>query len=366
MIPTSVLARSLRLGMIPADGIGREVLPAAQRILGATPGAPKCDFVQLDAGFELFQKTGTALPEDTVAALKDGCDGAMFGAVSSPSHKVAGYSSPIVALRKQLDLYANIRPVVSAKGKVLAPGEKHIDTVIVRENTEDLYIKQETLDDTPNGQVARAIRQISQYASTRIGKKAFEIARGRAELRAKAGEKSEAKVTVCHKSNVLSVSDGLFRTSVRALKEQDKDGRYGQVSLDEQLVDSMVYRLFREPQVFDVVVAPNLYGDIVSDGAAALVGSLGLIPSVNAGDNFFMGEPVHGSAPDIAGKGIANPIAAIRSAALMLEYMGFQDPALAIYQAVDRVIARGDVLTPDLGGKSSTDEVTDAVLKELA
>ena len=150
-------------------------------------------------------------------------------------------------------------------------------------------------------------------------------------------------------------------------KENGGQGRYEGILLDEQLVDSMVYRMFREPNVFDVVVAPNLYGDIISDGAAALVGSLGLVSSVNAGDSFIMGEPVHGSAPDICGKNLANPIAAVRSAALMLEYMGYTEPALAIYRAVDAVLTEGKVLTPDLpGGKATTSEVEGAILRALA
>ncbi|MCO5576841.1 hypothetical protein L7F22_030661 [Adiantum nelumboides] len=314
--------------MIPADGIGREVLPCAARVLQSTPGAPKFEFVHLDAGFEYFQKHGTALPNETIQALKNDCDGAMFGSVSSPSHKVEGYSSPIVRLRKELDLYANIRPVIGVHGT--KDDDKWVDLVIVRENTECLYIKKEQLDQkgSGNGPVATAIRQISQHASSRIGKKAFEVALARQQMRVKAGiaaqETGKAKVTVCHKSNVLS-----------------------------------------EPHVFDVVVAPNLYGDIISDGAAALVGSLGVVSSVNAGDNFFMGEPVHGSAPDIAGQNKANPIASIRSAALLLEYMGYTDPALKIYAAVDQVIREGKYLTPDLNGKSTTTECQDAILKAL-
>lgn len=190
-------------------------------------------------------------------------------------------------------------------------------------------------------------------------------------MRAKAGSSARTGVTICHKSNVLSTTDGLFRTSVRGVYESDKTanggaGRYEGIQLDEQLVDSMVYRLFREPHVFDVVVAPNLYGDIISDGAAALVGSLGLVSSVNAGDTFFMGEPVHGSAPDIAGQNKANPIASIRSAALLLEYMGYPEPALAIYNAVDEVIRENKFLTPDLGGRATTSECEEAILKRLS
>lgn len=197
---------------------------------------------------------------------------------------------------------------------------------------------------------------------------AFEIALQRQAIReANPGSSIHERpnVTVVHKSNVLSVTDGLFRESVKAVKSAYAD-RYAAVSLDEQIVDSMVYRLFREPHCFDVAVAPNLYGDILSDGAAALVGSLGLVPSANVGDSFVMGEPVHGSAPDIAGQGIANPIAAIRSAALMLEHMGFSKPAARMYAAVDSVLEEASLLTPDLGGKGTTNGIVDAVLKKMS
>ncbi|KIR36138.1 homoisocitrate dehydrogenase [Cryptococcus deuterogattii MMRL2647] len=368
----NVLKRSaLKLGMIPADGIGKEVLPAAQRVIEALGSSiPKTTFVPLVAGWEEFNKNGKALPDDTVSALRE-CDGAMFGAVSSPSHKVAGYSSPIVALRKHLDLYANVRPVSS----VPIPGQpsaKHVDLVIVRENTECLYIKQEEISGEGEDRVALATRKISAKASSRIGRMAFEIAlrRGQEREAARAAGKDvwwkgEPKVTIVHKSNVLSVTDGLFRETVRAVKEGKGGEKYAGVTLEEQIVDSMVYRMFREPEFFDVCVAPNLYGDIISDGAAALVGSLGLVPSINAGDNFIMGEPVHGSAPDIEGKNIANPIASIRSAALLLSSLGYVEPAAKINAAVNAVLVEGQYLTPDLGGKSSTTEVTEAVLKRL-
>ena len=327
---------------------------------------PKPEFVPLLAGWEEFQRNGKALPDETVRVLKEECDAAMFGSVQSPSHKVPGYSSPIVALRKHLDLYANIRPVSSVPG---TPG-KDVNMVIVRENTECLYIKKEELRENPDGsKTAIAYRQITSNASERVGRMAFELALRRGAERAAPGAaktfwQGPPKVTIVHKSNVLSVTDGLFRESVRSVKE-NSGGRYDGVDMEEQLVDSMVYRMFREPEVFDVAVAPNLYGDIISDGAAALVGSLGLVPSVNAGDNFVMGEPVHGSAPDIAGKGIANPIASVRSAALMLSSMGYTDAAAKINAAVDQVILENKVATPDLGGKSTTNEVTEAILKNL-
>ncbi|KAI7906662.1 uncharacterized protein BX663DRAFT_483367 [Cokeromyces recurvatus] len=359
-----------KIGLIPADGIGREVIPAARRVLESLSNGPKFEFIDLDAGFEYFQKNGTSLPQETIDILKNECNGALFGAVSSPSYKVAGYSSPIVALRKHLDLYANVRPVKSVQSPAF-PNQKPVDMLIIRENTECLYIKseREEIDPETDMKVAWADRKISEYASKRIGEMAFNMALTRQKLRSeipveKRFWKHNPRVTIVHKSNVLSISDGLWRETVRNVKNNDSG--YDDVDMEEQLVDSMVYRMFREPEAFDVVVAPNLYGDILSDGAAALVGSLGLVPSANVGDRFAMGEPVHGSAPDIAGKGIANPIAAIRSAGMLLEHMGYTSQALQVYDAVDKVLADGHILTPDLGGKNTTIEVTDAIIKNLA
>jgi len=351
MATVPVSRQKLKIGLIPADGIGKEVIPAARAAIEALGSdIPKPEFIDLEAGFEVFTRSGEALPEDTVQALHE-CDCALFGAVSSPVRKVTGYSSPIVALRKRLDLYANVRPVISVAAD---PEDKpDVDLIVVRENTECLYVKQETMSVGEHGREARATRLITERASHRIGKMAFEIALGR----------PRKQVTIIHKSNVLSVTDGLFRDAVRGVPRLD--GRYDSVKIEEQIVDSAVYRLIREPQIYDVMVAPNLYGDIISDAAAALVGSLGLVPSVNAGDNFVMGEPVHGSAPDIAGRGIANPLASIRSAALMLRHLGYAAPADRLDKAVDEVIREGQVLTPDLGGKSKTSEVLDAVLKRL-
>ncbi|KAJ8592132.1 Isocitrate/isopropylmalate dehydrogenase [Rhizopogon salebrosus TDB-379] len=347
--------QSLKIGMIPADGIGREVLPGAKAaILALGSSIPKPEFIDLLAGFEYFTKTGTALPDETVAILQNECDCALFGAVSSPSRKVAGYSSPIVALRKKMDLYANIRPVKSVSADQEAkPG---VDLVVIRENTECLYVKQETQTIGEHGKEARATRLITERASRRIGEMAFKMAL----------ERPRKHLTIIHKSNVLSITDGLFRETVRAIPTSPGvDGKYDTVTIAEQLVDSAVYRLFREPEIYDVMVAPNLYGDILSDAAAALVGSLGLVPSVNAGDSFVMGEPVHGSAPDIAGQNIANPLAAIRSAAMMLRHMGYGDGADRIEKAVDSVLREGKVLTPDLGGTSKTSEVVDEVTKRI-
>ena len=321
----------------------------------------KFSFVDLPAGFETFQQTGSALPDKTVDTLRAECDGALFGAVSSPTTKVAGYSSPIVALRKKLDLYANVRPV-----KTTPSAKRAIDLVIVRENTEDLYVKEERTYEAADGsgKVAEAIKRISERASHRIATMAGEIALRRQKIRDTGVKSVHTKplVTITHKSNVLSQTDGLFRETARAALAGKK---YAHLKVEEQIVDSMVYKLFRQPSDYDVIVAPNLYGDILSDGAAALVGSLGLVPSANVGDGFAIGEPCHGSAPDIMGQGIANPIATIKSVGLMLEFLGEEEAAAKIYEVVDGNLDEGKLLTPDMGGKARTETVVEDILRRL-
>ena len=266
-----------------------------------------------------------------------------------------------MALRKRLDLYANVRPV-----KTTPSSRTPIDLVIVRENTEDLYVKEERTFQAPNGSglVAEAIKRISERASHRIASMAGEIALRRQKVRDTGvySVHSQPLVTVTHKSNVLSQTDGLFRETARSALAAPK---YAHLAVEEQIVDSMVYKLFRQPSSYDVIVAPNLYGDILSDGAAALVGSLGLVPSANVGDTFAIGEPCHGSAPDIMGKGIANPIATIRSVGLMLEFMGQEEASAKIYAAVDGNLDEGNLLTPDMGGTAGTNEVVEDVLRRL-
>ena len=281
--------------------------------------------------------------------------------MSSPTTKVAGYSSPIVALRKRLDLYANVRPV-----KTTASVQSLVDLVIVRENTEDLYVKEERTFDAGDGtgKIAEAIKRISERASHRIASMAGEIALRRQKIRDAGVQSIHSRplVTITHKSNVLSQTDGLFRETARSALAREQ---YTKVAVDEQIVDSMVYKLFRQPSAYDVVVSPNLYGDILSDGAAALVGSLGLVPSANVGDGFVIGEPCHGSAPDIMGQGIANPIASIRSAGLMLEFLGEEEAASKVEKAVEGNLDQGKLLTPDMGGNSGTEEVIDDIVKRL-
>ena len=329
--------------LIPGDGIGREVVPAAAEVLAAT-GVP-IRFVELGAGWETFQRTGTALPERTVEALAAG-HAALFGAVSSPSHRVPGYRSPIVEMRRRFDLYANLRPARAVPRKGVASPHPAVDILIVRENTEGLYAGRERVEDS--GDTAIAERVITRRASARIARVALEQARGRRQ-----------HLTVVHKANILRESDGLFRETVLT-----EAAAYPDVEVDEGLVDSVAYRLVREPATFDVLVAPNLYGDILSDLVAALVGGLGLVPSGNIGDDFAVFEPVHGSAPDIAGQGIANPVAAIRAAAMLLAYLGEHAAARAVDNAVDAVLRDGP-WTPDLGGNATSAEMTRAIIERM-
>ncbi len=332
-----------RIGLIPGDGIGREVIPAAARVLEATGIA--FEWVPLEAGWACFQEHGTALPGETLTKLRT-CQAALFGAVSSPSVAVPGYRSPIVQMRQSLDLYANLRPVRSLPGT-----RADIDLIIVRENTEGLYAGRERLQD--DGEVAIAERVITRQASERIGRLACRLAQARRGL-----------VTIVHKANILRETCGLFRRSVLRVASE-----FTGLTVEEMLVDTAALRLVQTPERFDVLVTTNLFGDILSDEAAALVGGLGLVPSGNVGETFAIFEPVHGSAPDIAGKGIADPIAAILAGAMMLDWLHETDAARQIWTAVEETLAAGP-LTPDLGGHASTDEVVNfiasAVMREAS
>ncbi|MXX74123.1 MAG: isocitrate/isopropylmalate dehydrogenase family protein [Holophagales bacterium] len=321
----------VRLARIGGDGIGPEVVDAAVRVVDGV-GGDRIEWVEAEMGWRTFERTGRALPEATVEILEN-CAGALFGAVSSPSHAVDGYRSPIVELRRRLDLYANLRPLRSGA----------VDAVVVRENTEGLYAGRERWD--REGEVAIAERVISRRATERIVRFACELAVTRA---VQCG--NPPRLTVVHKANVLRLSDGLFRETAL-----DVAAGFAEIEVEEQLVDSMVYRLILEPERYDVIVAPNLYGDILSDAGAALVGGLGVVGSANCGERFCLAEPVHGSAPDIAGEGTANPIAAVSAAALLLERVGLGDAAARLEEALAEHRAAGP-RTPDRGDNATTEE----------
>jgi homoisocitrate dehydrogenase len=333
-----------KICLINGDGVGQEVIPAAAAVLAALRLG--IEISEANAGFEFFKQSGDAIPAATLAEI-EACGVALFGATSSPSTKVDGYRSPILAMRKAFDLYANLRPVQSLPGKFSRP---HLDLLIVRENTEGLYAGRERLE----GDTAIAERVITRTGSTRIVRAAFEQAKKRSAV---SGQPSV--VTLVHKANVLKVTDGLFRECALAVAKD-----YPEITMKEMLVDAMAMRLVRDPENFDVIVTTNLFGDILSDEASALIGGLGVAPSANIGAKVAVFEPVHGSAPDIAGLGVANPIGAILSAALLLDHLGQGAQADRVRRAVNAAIEQG-VLPKDLGGNATTRDVTRTIINCL-
>ncbi|EFO79625.1 hypothetical protein OSCT_2489 [Oscillochloris trichoides DG-6] len=338
----------MRVCVIPGDGIGPEVLAAAVQVLRVV--APDAEVSEADAGWATFQRVGVALPPETLGAARE-ADAVLFGAVASPSHNVPGYRSPIVALRRELDLYANIRPTSNAQQR--SPDGPVVDLVVVRENTEGMYIGRERLED--DGDTAIAERQITRRASSRIVRAAYDLARSRA-----AAGKANPTVTIVHKANVLRVSDGLFRTVALEIAAD-----YPDIRTEEMLVDVAAMRLAQHPERFDVAVTTNLFGDILSDVACIHGGGLGLAASANLGEGRALFEPVHGAAPDIVGKGIANPLAAIECVAMLLEWRHRVDAAQRVRAAATAVLTHGP-RTPDLGGSATTAAVTQAVIDHLA
>jgi isopropylmalate/isohomocitrate dehydrogenase-like protein len=327
-----------KTAVIPGPGIGGEVVPEAVRVLESTDLT--FDFRYFEVGYEVFQKTGTPVPDDVLAGIRK-TQACLFGATTTPVG-VPGYKSAIITLRRALGLYANVRP---AKSLPIEKSMKDVDLVIVRENTEGLYSGMEfELADS-----AYSIRVITRKATERIARFAFDLAMKRSK-----------KVTVVTKANVLRMSDGLFLEVARKVAED-----YPEVEVEEAFVDVTAMRLVLKPHIFDVIVTSNLFGDILSDETAGLVGGLGLTPSANIGADYGLFEPVHGSAPRLAGKDIANPMAAIMASKMMLDYLGETGWAERIENAVVTVLEEGKVLTPDLGGSSSTKQVTDAIIAAL-
>lgn len=324
--------------ILPGDGVGLEVTPAAQRVLEATDLA--FEFVPAEAGWATFEKTGQSVPNDSLRIIKES-HATLAGAFTSPKRKVEGFFSAIRYLRRELDLFANLRP---AKSRPVSDCRANVDLLIVRENTEGLYVAQERR----YGDLAIADSIITKAASKRITQVAVEQAL-----------KRRKELAIAHKANVLPVTTGLFLESALAVAQN-----YPSIKTYDVIVDAAAMRLVRYPESFDVLVTTNLFGDILSDLTAGLVGGLGLTPSANLGDKYAIFESVHGSAPDIAGKGIANPTATILSAAMMLEYLGEFETAQRLDAAVNSVLASGP-LTADLGGSATTVEFTNAVIAAL-
>jgi isopropylmalate/isohomocitrate dehydrogenase-like protein len=324
--------------VLPGDGIGPEVIDSAVKVL--EKATDQLEFVHADIGGAAFAKHGSYLPDETFDLMKT-CDSCLFGAVTSPDRPDQG--SPVLRFRKELDLYANVRPV---RTLVDVPNRPSIDLVLIRENSEGMYTQDEVFDD--GGVTTR--RRVTRRASERIVRFAIEYAK----------LNGRRKITCVHKSNVLRASDGLFLSVFREIMNSKGTG----LKSEEQLVDSAAMKLVVEPRVFDVIVTLNLYGDILSDVAAGVAGGLGFAPSGNIGPKHSVFEPAHGSAPDIAGKGVANPTAAILAGAMMLKHLGLTRPASNVEKAVADVYSTGH-LTVDIGGRHGSQSFTEHVIGVL-
>jgi homoisocitrate dehydrogenase len=334
----------MRLCVIKGDGIGHEVVPAAVKVLQAVLPAVEIEYAV--AGWDYFQDHGTPLSDTTIALARD-CRAVLFGAVSSPSYPIENYYSPVVRLRRELKAYANLRPTRTLP---VATSRAGMNLIIVRENTEDLYIGHESTHD--EGQTGIAKKVITRAATERVARLAFDLA-------VRTGRR---RVTIVHKANVLPQTDGLFRRVALEIAAE-----YPAIITDELLVDTAAYWMVKEPTRYDVVLTPNLYGDILSDMAAAWGGGLGLAPSLSVGDNIAIAEPVHGSAPDIAGRGIANPTATILSVAMLLRHhWRLPEVAQRVEAAITAVLQQGDH-TVDIYSQDaiSTEEFTEHVCQNL-
>jgi isocitrate dehydrogenase (NAD+) len=331
-----------RVTLIPGDGIGPELAEATRRVLDAT-GIP-FEWEVVDAGEGVMAEYGTPLPAHVLESIRRN-KVAIKGPITTPVG--TGFRSVNVALRQELGLYANLRPARSMKGVVSR--YEDVDLVIVRENTEDLYAG---IEHMVGPDAAESIKIITRAASERIARYAFDyaVANGR------------RKVTAVHKANIMKFSDGLFLESCRTVAAE-YDGR---IEFEDRIVDNMCMQLVQKPELYDVLVLPNLYGDIVSDLAAGLVGGLGVAPGANIGTEAAVFEPVHGSAPKYAGLDKANPTALILSGALMLRHLGHPDVAERVEHALREVVAEGRTVTYDLGGTAGTSAFADAIISQLA
>jgi len=329
-----------KVTLIPGDGVGPEIVEACRRVIDAS-GA-EIEWIVLEAGADVMDKYGTPLPDFVLDSIREN-KVALKGPITTPVG--SGFRSINVALRKELDLYANLRPAKSLEG-VRSP-YKDIDLVVVRENTEDLYAGIERMvdDDT-----AESIKLITRKASERICRFAFDYA----------VKEERHKVTAVHKANILKFSDGLFLECARKVATE-----YPDIEFEDRIVDNMAMQLVQKPHIYDVLVLPNLYGDIMSDLCAGLVGGLGVAPSANIGDDIKVFEPVHGSAPKYTGMNKVDPTAQILSGVLMLHHVGQEEPAQRVYNAVAEVIREGKTVTYDLGGEAGTSEMADAIIARL-
>ena len=331
-----------RIAVIPGDGIGPEIVDATLAIIESTGFS--AEWVYLDAGLSAIEKGKAAVPPETIETIRE-IGLAIKGPTTTPSG--GGHSSANVQLRKALDLFANVRPARTLPGVVGPFDDKKIDIIIIRENTEDLYAG---IEYQPHPDVAQAIKVITRPGCQRLCEYGFDLAK----------RQGRKRVTAVHKANIMKLTDGMFLEEFWKAASHHPD-----LIADEIIVDNCCMQLVIKPERFDVLVTENLYGDIVSDLCAGLVGGLGLAPGANIGVNCAVFEAVHGSAPDIAGKGIANPTALVFSAVLMLHHIGEHEKAERIMSAVLRVCAEGKILTGDLGGHATTKEYTAEVIRQM-
>ncbi len=329
-----------RATLIPGDGIGPEVTAAAIKVIEAAGVDMLWETKHM--GQTALDMFGTPLPEDTVLSIENN-KVALKGPVMTQMGK--GFRSVNVGVRQQLNLYANIRPIKSIEG--VKSRFKDVDIIVFRENTEDVYVGYEHM---VGKDAAEGIKIITREASERIASFAFNYA-----VREK-----RRKVTCVHKANIMQLTDGLFLSSVRNIA-----GKYPDIEYEEVTADYLCMKLVQNPEAFDVLVLPNLYGDIVSELCAGLVGGLGVVPGVNIGVECAVFEATHGTAPDLTGKGIANPMACILCGVMLLKHLGEKQAAERIYSAITRVIREAKAVTPDLGGTATTDEMVDAIIAYL-
>ena len=326
--------------LIPGDGIGKEVVESCRLIIEKSGVDVNWDLHH--AGAELYEKTGKPLPDSTLESIRKNKI-ALKGPTATPIG--GGFSSVNVEMRKKLDLYANYRPAQSYKGQ--SKRYENVDLIVVRENTEGLY---SGLEHTIIPGVVESLRIITEKGSERIVRFAFETAR----------KYKRKKVTLVHKANILKLSDGLFLETGRRVARD-----YPEIICDDMIVDATCMKLVMNPHQFDVLVMENLFGDIVSDLCSGLIGGLGLAPSANIGKDIAVFEAVHGSAPDIAGKGIANPTALLLSSVLMLRHIGENEAAGKIENAIRDIFSEGSVLPNDMGGNATTESFTREIIRKI-
>ncbi|HEX3721853.1 MAG TPA: isocitrate/isopropylmalate dehydrogenase family protein [Nitrolancea sp.] len=346
-----------RLAVMDGDGIGPEVVESVRTVLRvANRLEPELELtqVQLPIGLEAYDASGTTLPDTTLAELER-CDGWILGPLTTHLYRGAAMPNPSAVLRKRYELFANIRPAKSFTG--VSALRSDVDVVVVRENTEGFYADRNLLEGTgelkPDPNTVLSVRVVTRRACERLARAGFELARRR-----------NGHVTLVHKANVLRLGCGLFLETCHQVASE-----YPEVRVDDFHVDAFAMHLVMRPHDFDVIVTTNLFGDVLSDLSAGLIGGLGLAPGLNAGDGRAMAQAVHGSAPDIAGRGQANPIASVLSVAMLLDWLGStrSDPAAAnigarLNAAVESVLAAAVVKTPDLGGQARTVDMTRAIV----